>query len=77
MVWFCGPWILRFSDGLYLSLDITSSPSGVEPHSTKQLELQTAWDNKLNAPSMSVICHPHPWMSFMDKVSPSMDDIHR
>ena len=29
------------------------------------------------APSLSIICHPHPWMSSMDKVSPSMDDIHR
>ena len=28
------------------------------------------------APSMSVIFHPHPWMSYIDEVSPSMDDIH-
>ena len=25
---------------------------------------------------MSVICHPHPWMSSMDEVSPSTDVIH-
>ena len=42
--WFCGPQILRYSDGSSLIWDITSSPSGVEPPSTKQLELQTAWD---------------------------------
>ena len=37
------PWILR-CDGLFLIWDITSSPRGVEPPSTKQLELQTSWD---------------------------------
>ena len=41
---FCGPWILRSSDGSSLIWDITSSPRGVEPPSTRQLEFQTAWD---------------------------------
>jgi len=27
------------------------------------------------APSMSVICHLHPWMQSIDEVSPSIDDI--
>ena len=35
---FCRPWILRSSDGSSLIWDITSSPRGVEPPSTRQLE---------------------------------------
>ena len=44
LIWFFGPWILRSSDGSSLIWDITSSPRGVEPPFTRQLELQTAWD---------------------------------
>ena len=44
---FCGPWNLRSSDRASLIWDITSSPRGVEPPSTKPLELQTAWDGIL------------------------------
>ena len=44
-VCFCGPWILRSSDGTsHFSGIPSSSPRGVEPPSTRQLELQTAWD---------------------------------
>ena len=32
---------------------------------------------RINALSMSVICHHHPCMSSMDEVSPFMDDIHQ
>ena len=48
LVWFgfVGPEFLRSSDGSSLIWDITSNPRGVEPPSTKQLELQTAWDKE-------------------------------
>ena len=45
LVWLCGPWILRSIDGTSNFSGIpSSSPRGVEPPSTRQLELQTAWD---------------------------------
>ena len=44
LVLFCGPWILRSSDGLSIVWDIIPSPREIEPPSTKQLELQTPWD---------------------------------
>ena len=45
LVWLCWPWILRSSNGIsHFSGIPSSSPRGVEPPSTRQLELQTAWD---------------------------------
>ena len=45
LVWLCGPWILRSSDGTsHISGIPSSSPRGVEPPSTMQFELQATWD---------------------------------